>query len=98
MEPMKYNEAASFTTEIVTGYVGNNSVPADALPGLIRSVYRTIVDIGCPEPVKALAEPLKPAVSIKASVMPDYLICLDDGLRFKSLKRHLGKLGMTPAD
>jgi len=98
MEPLQHNEAIALTTEIVIGYVGNNSVPADALPGLIRSVYRTIVDIGLPEPAKVPAEPLKPAVSIKASVTPDYLICLDDGLRFKSLKRHLAKLGMTPAD
>jgi len=98
MEPLQHNEAVSFTMEIVIGYVGNNSVPADALPGLIRSVYHAIVDIGRPEPAKAPAEPLKPAVSIKASVTPDYLICLDDGLRFKSLRRHLGTLGMTPAD
>jgi len=98
MEPLQHNEAIALTTEIVIGYVGNNSVPADALPGLIRSVYHAIVDIGRPEPAKAPAEPLKPAVSIKASVTPDYLVCLDDGLRFKSLKRHLAKLGMTPAD
>ncbi len=98
MEPLHHNEAVFFTKEVVVGYIGNNSVPAEALPGLIRSVYHAIVDIGRPEPAKTLAEPLKPAVSIKASVTPDYLICLDDGLRFKSLKRHLGTLGMTPAD
>ncbi len=98
MEPLQQNEAVAVTTDIVAGYIANNSVPADALPGLIRSVYRTIVDIGTPEPAKVPAEPLKPAVSVKASVTPDYLICLDDGLRFKSLRRHLGKLGMTPAD
>ncbi len=98
MEPLQHNEAVSFTMEIVVGYVGNNSVPAEDLPGLIHSVYRTIADLGWPEPVKVPAEPLKPAVSIKASITPDYLICLDDGLRFKSLRRHLGTLGMTPAD
>jgi len=95
MEPLQHNEAIALTTEIVIGYVGNNSVPADALPGLIRSVYHAIVDIGRPEPATVWP---KPAVSIKASVTPDYLVCLDDGLRFKSLKRHLAKLGMTPAD
>jgi len=98
MEPLQHTEAVALTTEIVVGYVGSNSVPADALPGLIRSVYHAIVDIGRPEPAKVPAEPLKPAVSIKASVTPDWLICLDDGLRFKSLRRHLGTLGMTPAD
>ncbi len=98
MEPLQHTEAVSLTLGLVAGYVSNNSVTADALPGLIRSVYHAIVDIGRPEPAKASAEPLKPAVSIKASVKPDYLICLDDGLRFRSLKRHLGKLGMTPAD
>jgi len=98
MEPLQHTEAVALTTEIVVGYVGNNSVPADALPGLITSVYHAIVDIGRPEPAKTPAEPPKPAVSIKASVTPDYLICLDDGLRFKSLRRHLGTLGMTPAD
>ncbi len=95
MEPLQHNEAIALTTEIVIGYVGNNSVPADALPGLIRSVYHAIVDIGRPEPATVWP---KPAVSIKASVTPDYLVCLDDGLRFKSLKGHLAKLGMTPAD
>ncbi|MBB5751714.1 MucR family transcriptional regulator [Prosthecomicrobium pneumaticum] len=74
--------------DIVSAYVSNNSISAAELPGLIAEVYqalnRTNSGVVQPEP-----EPLKPAVNPKKSVFPDYIICLEDGKKFKSLKRHL---------
>lgn len=74
--------------EIVSAYVSNNSVPAQDLPNLISDVHRALSGTkegaSQPEP-----EPLKPAVNPKKSVFPDYIICLEDGKKFKSLKRHL---------
>ncbi|MDQ0315109.1 MucR family transcriptional regulator [Amorphus orientalis] len=76
------------TADIVSAYVSNNTVAAQDLPGLIHEVYgalrKTSDEALEPEP-----EPLKPAVPIKKSVTPDYIICLEDGKKFKSLKRHL---------
>jgi predicted transcriptional regulator len=76
------------TASIVSAYVSNNSVPSAELPALIGQVHTALrrVSTGHGEMPK---EPLKPAVSIKKSVTPDYLICLEDGKKFKSLKRHL---------
>lgn len=76
------------TVDIVSAYVSNNSVSAQDLPNLIHEVYsalrKTSGEAMEPEP-----EPLKPAVPLKKSVTPDYIICLEDGKKFKSLKRHL---------
>jgi predicted transcriptional regulator len=78
---------------IVAAYVGNNSVPVAELPALIANVHAALArvrgDLGAVESQAVVAEPAKPAVSIKKSVTPDYLICLEDGKKFKSLKRHL---------
>ena len=74
--------------DIVSAYVSNNTVPAAELPALIAEVHRalnnTTMGLNEPEP-----EPLKPAVNPKKSVFPDYIVCLEDGKKFKSLKRHL---------
>jgi len=74
--------------EIVSAYVSNNSVPAQDLPTLIAEVHRALSSthqgVNQPEP-----EPLRPAVNPKKSVFPDYIVCLEDGKKFKSLKRHL---------
>jgi predicted transcriptional regulator len=81
--------------DIVSAYVSNNSVPVADIPSLISSVHRALN--GMVEPAPATAEPLVPAVSIKKSLTPDYLICLEDGKKFKSLKRHLRTTyDMTP--
>ncbi len=74
--------------DIVSAYVSNNTVPAADLPALIASVHRALnsTNAGGSEPEP---EPLKPAVNPKKSVFPDYIICLEDGKKFKSLKRHL---------
>ena len=84
-------------TEIVSAYVSRNSVPVGELPGLIQSVHGALTKLGTSDAPKAQPEAPLPAVSVKKSVTPDYLICLEDGKRFKSLKRHLAtSYGMTP--
>ncbi|MDE2357599.1 MAG: MucR family transcriptional regulator [Alphaproteobacteria bacterium] len=83
------------TSEIVAAFVSNNETSTADLPGLIQAVHRALVGIstGAPE-----IEPRKePAVSIRRSVTPDHIVCLEDGRKFKSLKRHLRtKYGMSP--
>jgi len=91
-------EIIEMTTDIVSAYVGNNSVAATDLPALIQSVHKALSGVGSgAEPVEAA--PKEPAVSVKKSITPDYLICLEDGRKFKSLKRHLRtKYNMSPED
>jgi len=86
------------TADIVSAYVSNNSVPAVDLASLISQVHGALQKTAgsAPEPE---AEPLKPAISVKKSVTPDYIICLEDGKKFKSLKRHLRThYNMTPEE
>ncbi|MEP3671943.1 MAG: MucR family transcriptional regulator [Hyphomicrobiales bacterium] len=74
--------------DIVSAYVSNNTLPASDLPTLITDVYRSLsITVGANADVEV--EPQKPAVSVRKSITPDYLICLEDGKQFKSLKRHL---------
>ena len=83
--------------DIVAAYVSRNSVPIGELPVLIQSVHAALVAIESGAAPKSEPEPLVPAVSIKKSVTPDYIICLDDGKKFKSLKRHLNTAyGISP--
>jgi predicted transcriptional regulator len=84
------------TAEIVSAYVSNNTVPAGELPGLINQIHSALtrVSSGTSE---APSEPLKPAVPVKRSIHPDFIVCLEDGKKFKSLKRHLRtQYSMTP--
>lgn len=87
-EPLDNGSLVDLTADIVSAYVSNNPVAASDLPTLISDVFaalqRTEVDNVEPEP-----EPAKPAVPIKKSIHPDYIVCLEDGKKFKSLKRHL---------
>ncbi|CAI9406564.1 Transcriptional regulatory protein ros [Pleomorphomonas sp. T1.2MG-36] len=92
------NEYDNLTTldiaaSIVSAYVGNNSLPTPELPALIASVHAALVRVRggltTGENQEAPAEPAKPAVPVKKSITPDFLICLEDGKKFKSLKRHL---------
>ncbi len=85
-------------TEIVAAYVSRNSVPVSELPALIQSVHVALTNLDKPAEQEAVDGPLKPAVSIKKSITDDYLISLEDGRKFKSMKRYLSGLGMTPAD
>jgi predicted transcriptional regulator len=84
--------------DIVSAYVSNNSVSAGDLPGIINEVHSALVKVssGAAEPQ---AEAPKPAVPVKRSVTPDYIICLEDGKKFKSLKRHLRtQYNMSPEE
>lgn len=81
------NELLSLTTEIVAAHVSNNTVPVTELPQLIEQVYKTLANVGV-EPAPAQERP-QPAVPIKKSVTPDYIVCLEDGKKLKMLKRHL---------
>ena len=78
------------TADVVAAYVSTHQVAAADLPGLIAEIHVVFgrLDGGVPVPEPAV-EPQKPAVSIKKSVQPDFIICLEDGKKFKSLKRHL---------
>jgi predicted transcriptional regulator len=83
-------------SDIVSAYVSNNSVQAADLPSLLQSVYAALTKTAQGQQEEPKAE-LVPAVSVRKSVTPDYIICLEDGKKFKSLKRHLrSTYDMTP--
>lgn len=85
---VKHQDLLALTTEIVSAHLSNNSLNAQEIPGLIEKVYKTLSGVnGESSPVSA--ERPQPAVPIRKSVMPDYLICLEDGKKLKMLKRHL---------
>ncbi|HET9814255.1 MAG TPA: MucR family transcriptional regulator [Xanthobacteraceae bacterium] len=84
------------TATIVSAYVSNNSVPASDLPALIDQVHSALTRVLTGQG-HAPAEPPKPAVSAKKSITPEYIVCLEDGKKFKSLKRHLrAQYNMAP--
>lgn len=88
-------ELVELTAEVVSAYVGNNSIASSALPEVISSVYGAFKALMAPAPAPEAERPV-PAISVKKSVTPDYLISLEDGRRYKSLKRHLGGRGLSP--
>jgi predicted transcriptional regulator len=92
------SEIIEMTADIVSAYVGNNSVAAADLPSLILNIHRALSGVtNMPEPVEVNAK--EPAVSLKRSITLDYLICLEDGRKFKSLKRHLRtKYNISPEE
>jgi predicted transcriptional regulator len=91
------NDLLALTTEIVAAHVSNNTVAVSDLPLLINQVYQSLAGIGN-APVATIERPL-PAVNIKRSVHPDYIVCLEDGKKLKMLKRHLKTAyNMTPDD
>jgi predicted transcriptional regulator len=85
------------TAEIVAAHVSNNTVTVEELPTLINQVYRSLSSIG--QPTELVLEKPQPAVPVKKSVFPDYIVCLEDGKRLKMLKRHLKTAyNMTPEE
>lgn len=90
--PADRSELLALTAEIVAAYVSNNRIDAGELPALIRQVYATLGGIGA-APAAGAAQPAAdrpvPAVPVKKSVTPDYIVCLEDGRKLKMLKRHL---------
>jgi predicted transcriptional regulator len=94
---MATSNSVKLAAEVVAAYVSNNPLPKSDLPDLILAVHSSFARLGSePEHAVPQVEAKAPAVPIRKSVTPDYLICLDDGKRFKSLRRHLGVLGLTP--
>jgi len=91
-------ELIEMTAEIVAAYVENNTISTTDLPGLIQSVHRALGSVssgGEPAP----AAPKEPAVPVRRSITADFIVCLEDGRKFKSLKRHLRtKYDMSPED
>ena len=84
------------TAEIVSAYVSNNTVASADIPALINQIHAALRRVSNGDG-QMPAEPLKPAIPIKRSINPDYVVCLEDGKKFKSLKRHLRtQYGMTP--
>ena len=93
-EPFNPNQLSA---DIVAAYVANNALRIADLPSLIQSVHAALAQLASGPVIAApLEEKKEPAVSIRKSITPDYLFCLDDGKKFKSLRRHLGTLGLTP--
>ena len=83
-----FDETIELAAEIVSAYVSNNSVPAGDLPTLINEVHAALIRVTS-DSVQPVTEALKPAVPAKKSVTSDFIVCLEDGRKFKSLKRHL---------
>ncbi|TPI78003.1 MucR family transcriptional regulator [Mesorhizobium sp. B2-8-9] len=92
--PEETNNLVELTADIVSAYVQKNAVPVSGLPDLIASVNSALSNIVQATPVEAPAP--KPAVNPRRSVFPDYIISLEDGRKYKALKRHLASRGMTP--
>ena len=86
----------ALTADIVSAYVSNNTVPANDIPNLINQVHLALLRVSGGQN-ETQPEPLKPAISVKKSITPEYIVCLEDGKKFKSLKRHLRtQYNMTP--
>ena len=98
---MDQNESLNFselTAEIVAAYVSNNNVRPEELASLIGDVHAALKRTPNGQ-AQAAPEPQEPAVPVRSSIRPDFIVCLEDGKKFKSLKRHLqGEHGMTPAE
>src|SRR4051794_6467146 len=90
-------ELVELAAEIVSAFVSKNSVQPADLPNLIAEVHRALINTNAGT-IEAVPEPLNPAVNPKRSVFPDYIMCLEDGKKFKSLKRHLRTAHEMSAD
>ena len=88
MDDPARSELVELTVDIVSAYVSHNTIPVNDLPNLINDIHQVLsrASANAPPPDR---EDLKPAISVKKSVNPDFIICLEDGKKFKSLKRHL---------
>lgn len=94
-EVSSQRDLLALTADIVSSHFGNNTVAPAAVSGVIESVYAALSQLGVSAEPKT--EPLVPAVSIRSSIKPDYIVCLEDGRKLKILKRHLmSTYGLTP--
>jgi predicted transcriptional regulator len=95
---MTSTNSIELAADIVSAYVSNNSVPASDLPGLIHEVYSALMRVGGSVAVVPVEAP-KPAIPVRKSVTNDFIVCLEDGKKFKSLKRHLRtQYGLSPEE
>lgn len=93
----EHNDLTAMTAEIVSAYLENHQVKMAELPGLIQTVHHTLAQLTKEDGDGA--DRVMPAVSVKKSITPEYLVCLEDGRKFKSLKRHLRtRYNMTPEE
>lgn len=100
-ETLSISALAELTADIIAAYVSNNSVQRSDLPQIISAVHAALVGLQSGPTVQQVdqvdqVEPQRPAVPIKKSITPDYLISLEDGKPYRMLKLHLSKLGLTP--
>jgi len=94
---MAIPDSVELAAEVVAAYVANNPLPRSELPALIEAMKSAIEGLGRGlEGSEPQVEAKPPAVPVRKSITPDYLICLEDGKKFKSLRRHLRLLGLTP--
>jgi predicted transcriptional regulator len=94
---MGASDPIELAAEIVAAFVSNNPLPKSDLPALIHAMHTAVAALSTEtQSAPAPVEVKEPAVPIRRSITPDFLICLEDGKRFKSLRRHLGTLGLTP--
>jgi len=92
-----HTELLALTADIVASHFANNTVAPAEVPGVIESVYASLARLGTPIVVPVPKQ--EPAVSIRSSIKPDHIVCLEDGKKLKMLKRHLmTRYGMTPDD
>lgn len=92
ISPEDRDKLLGWTATIISAYVGENAIPRAEIPQLIKDVHSTLGDLGWPS-----ATASKPATGIDRTITDDYIVCLEDGKKFKSLKRHLmTEYGMTP--
>lgn len=92
--PKPNHQLVELTADIVAAYISNNPVPVGEVPALIAQVHASIGKLISREP--QVEEPQTPRMPIKKTIAPDYLVSLEDGKRYKTLKRHLSIFGLTP--
>ncbi len=97
-QQISHSDLLSLTTEIVSSYLSNNTVSQSEIPALIEQTYKTLSNVNAEAPTSYSERP-QPAVPVKKSIAPDYLVCLEDGKKLKMLKRHLKTAyNMSPED
>lgn len=97
-ELVSRDEILRMAVDVVAAYLSNNQLPAGQIPEVINTVFRSLSSLDGTS-AEVVQEPMKPAVPIRRSVTPDYLVCLEDGKKLKMLKRHLRTTyNMTPEE
>lgn len=97
-DKVSYEDTLRMTVDVVAAYLSNNQVATGQVPEVIQSVFASLSELRG-GPAETRVEPQKPAVQIRKSITPDYIICLEDGKKLKMLKRHLQTTyGMTPEE